>query len=184
MTRASDRIRRLVGNLAASARLDRAGVEVPTSPVTVGDLVSSAVSEFQVRASRLVLPNDAELLGTRVWADLDLAVRALVTVVENALALSPADSEVEIDLAPGGTQVVVSVLDRGPGLSEAMRNRVFGAFTQADASTSREHQGMGIGLYLAHRIMTAHGGSIQYSPREGGGSTFALTFPAYAGRPS
>lgn len=181
VTRASDRIRRLVGNLAASARLDRAGVEVPTSPVTVGDLVSSALSEFQVRASRLVLPNDAELLGTRVWADLDLAVRALVTVMENALALSPADSEVEVDLAPRGTQVVVSVLDRGPGLSEAVRSRVFDAFTQADASTSREHQGLGIGLYLAHRIMTAHGGSIRYSPREGGGSTFALTFLAYAG---
>lgn len=184
VTRASDRIRRLVGNLAASARLDRAGVEVPTNPVAVGDLVSSAVSEFQVRVSRFVLPDDPELLTTRVWADLDLAARALVTVIENALALSPADSPVEIDLVPRGAQVVVSVLDRGPGLSEAMRKRVFDAFTQADASTSREHQGLGIGLYLAHRIMTAHGGSIQYSPREGGGSTFALTFPSYAGRPS
>ena len=58
---------------------------------------------------------------------------------------------------------------------------MFDAFTQADASTSREHQGLGIGLYLAHRIMLAHAGSIDAAIRKGGGSVVSLTFPSYAG---
>lgn len=181
VTRASDRIRRLVGNLAASARLDRQGVEVPTNPVVVGDLLDVALAEFRPQSSRLVRRVKKETLAARVWADMDLATRALVIVVENALALSPSDSEVDVEVADRGTSIVFSVLDRGPGMSEEIRARMFDAFTQADASTSREHQGLGIGLYLAHRIMSAHAGSIEAAIRKGGGSVVSLTFPSYAG---
>lgn len=181
VTRASDRIRRLVGNLAASARLDRQGVEVPTNPVVVGDLLDVALAEFRPQSSRLVRRVKKETLAARVWADMDLATRALVIVVENALALSPSDSEVDVEVADRGTSIVFSVLDRGPGMSEEIRARMFDAFTQADASTSREHQGLGIGLYLAHRIMSAHAGSIEAAIRKGGGSVVSLAFPSYAG---
>ena len=181
VTRASDRIRRLVGNLAASARLDRQGVEVPTSPVSVGDLLEVALAEFRPQSSRLIRRVKKETLAARVWADIDLATRALVIVVENALALSPPDSEVNVEVADTGTSIVFSVLDRGPGMAEEVRARMFDAFTQADASTSREHQGLGIGLYLAHRIMLAHAGSIEAAIRKGGGSVVSLTFPSYAG---
>jgi len=181
VTRASDRIRRLVGNLAASARLDRQGVEVPTNPVAVGDLLDVALAEFRPQSSRLVRRVKQETLAARLWADMDLATRALVIVVENALALSPSDSKVEIEVADRGTSIVFSVLDRGPGMAEEVRARMFDAFTQADASTSREHQGLGIGLFLGHRIMMAHAGSIEAAIRKGGGSVVSLIFPSYAG---
>jgi signal transduction histidine kinase len=54
---------------------------------------------------------------------------------------------------------------------------IFDAFTQSDTSTTRAHEGLGIGLYLARRIMQAHHGRIEFAPREGGGSTFVLAFP-------
>jgi DNA-binding NarL/FixJ family response regulator len=59
VTRANDRIRRLIGNLAAAARLDREGVEVATRPVPVGDVIERAVSEFPNASHRLVLPEEA-----------------------------------------------------------------------------------------------------------------------------
>ncbi|MCJ7832134.1 MAG: response regulator [Actinobacteria bacterium] len=181
VTRASDRIRRLVGNLAASARLGRPGMEVPTDPVEVKDLLAVVLSEFKQQDSRLVQRAKKGALDARIWADMDLATRALVIVVENALALSPTDSQVEIEVSDQNSSVAISILDRGPGMTEETRRRIFDAFTQADASTSREHQGLGIGLYLAQRIMAAHAGSIEIASRVGGGSILSLTFPSYAG---
>ena len=70
------------------------------------------------------------------------------------------------------------VLDRGPGVPPGMAELVFEPFTQADGSTTRSHGGLGVGLYLARRIMEAHAGTIHVSGRKGGGSVFVLAFPA------
>jgi signal transduction histidine kinase len=173
VARASERLRRLVGNLSAAARLDRPGVEVSTRPVEAAALVAQATQEFAADGDRIV---DRDISTTPVWADSELATRALVSVLENALDLS-GDAEVEVLVEPLEGELLLSVADRGPGIPEVQRDRIFDAFTQADASSTRSHEGLGIGLYLARRIMAAHGGSIAYHPREGGGSVFSLGFP-------
>jgi signal transduction histidine kinase len=177
VTRAGERMRRLVGNLEAAARLDREGMDAATRPVRASELLTEAVAEFPQQAERIRLPEGAKVAGLRVWADPGLAVRALVAVVENALALSPPETGVEIDVAVEASEVVMAVSDRGPGVPQEKRERIFEAFTQVDSSMTRSHEGMGIGLYLTRRIMRAHGGSIDVTPREGGGSTFLLRFP-------
>lgn len=180
VTRASDRIRRLIGNLAAAARLDMEGVEIRTGPMNVSRLLTAATAEFKGQHERIVLPQDTTTLDTKIWADPDLAARVLVAVVENAMALSPEGSKVEIGVSSDKELAVVSVSDRGPGIPDEVRKHVFDAFTQADASTTRSHQGLGVGLYLAQRIMRAHAGRIDVQPREGGGSVFRLSFPVFA----
>jgi signal transduction histidine kinase len=174
--RAGERMRRLVGNLEAAARLDRDGMDAATRPLRVGELLTEAVMEFPQQSERVRLPNGDAVAGLRVWADPALAVRALVAVIENALALSPPDTPVDVDVAVEGGELLVAVSDRGPGVPEDKRDRIFDAFTQADSSTTRSHEGMGIGLYLTRRIMEAHGGAVDVAPREGGGSTFVLRF--------
>jgi len=178
VTRANARIRRLIGNLAAAARLDREGVEVATRPVPAGDVIERAISEFP-HTERIVLPEHADL-GRRMWADLDLAVRAVVVLVENALALSPEDQPVEITVARNGVDLGILVADRGPGVPDEKVAAIFDAFTQTDSSTTRRHEGLGIGLYLAQRILRAHNGRVSLEPRAGGGSVFVLAFPAFA----
>jgi len=178
VTRASARIRRLIGNLAAAARLDREGVDVATRPVDVGELLSRAASEFP-RTERIRFPSDPDETGARLWADLDLAVRAIVVLLENALDLSPDDAPVEIDVRTGGIDVDVAVSDRGPGVPDEKVDSIFDAFTQTDSSSTRSHEGLGIGLFLARRIMRAHNGRIRVIGRAGGGSTFVLSFPAF-----
>jgi signal transduction histidine kinase len=180
VSRANARIRRLIGNLAAAARLDREGVEVGTRPVPVADILERAGAEFPQARSRLVPPGEREL-ATRVWVDLDLAVRAVVVLLENALALSPEDEPVEIVIRPAGVDLEIAVSDRGPGVPDDKIEAIFEAFTQTDSSTTRRHEGLGIGLYLAQRIVRAHGGRIGVETRPGGsGSTFVLAFPAFS----
>jgi signal transduction histidine kinase len=174
---ASDRIRRLLGNLAAASRLDRSGVELATQPLPLEELLRAAAGEFPDAGERLVVPQDPSLLGRRVWADADLAVRALVAVIENALSFSPGGEPVTIAARTRADEIDLVVTDRGPGIAYGVREQIFDAFTQADPSTTRHHEGLGIGLYLAKRIMTAHKGSIGVETEEPG-ATFVLTFPA------
>jgi signal transduction histidine kinase len=176
---ANDRLKRLVGNLAAAARMDRAGVEVATRPMAAGDLVDRALSDFPRFEGRIVTTGTLAEPETRLWADLELGARALVVVLENALAFSPDTAIVEISARPLEGNVRVTVSDRGPGVPEELRDRIFEAFTQTDGSVTRSHEGLGIGLFLARRIMRAHAGELTYAPRPGGGSSFELSFPGF-----
>jgi signal transduction histidine kinase len=176
---ANDRLKRLVGNLAAAARMDRAGVEVATRPMAAGDLVDRALSEFPRFEGRIVTTGALAEPETRLWADLELGARALVVVLENALAFSPDTAIVEISARPLEGNVRVTVSDRGPGVPEELRDRIFEAFTQTDGSVTRSHEGLGIGLFLARRIMRAHAGELTYAPRPDGGSSFELSFPGF-----
>jgi signal transduction histidine kinase len=177
--RAADRLRRLVGTLDATARLEREDAELETLPVPARDLISSATSGFSQRSARIRV--NGKEAGREVWADPDLATHALIAVLENALDHSPEDQVVELGIEGGDGEVRISVADRGPGIPEELRERVFEAFTQADAGTTRSREGLGIGLYLTGKIMVAHGGRVEYQPQEGGGSVFTLVFPAAAG---
>jgi nucleoside-diphosphate-sugar epimerase/anti-sigma regulatory factor (Ser/Thr protein kinase) len=115
------------------------------------------------------------VLAVRVLAHADLLPRALVLVVENALDFSDG-SEVVIDAEQADGHVRLEVSDRGPGIPPDQRDRIFELFTQAEGTAERSHEGLGIGLYLARRIMDAHGGRLEVHDREGGGATFAVVF--------
>lgn len=179
VAKASERLRRLVGNLGAAARLDRPGVEVSTVAIAAGDLIARAAAEFAADRDRLRLLDLPA--GLPLSVDVDLAMQALVTLIENALDLSDPDHAVEISAAGQDGALRIDVADRGPGVPEDQRERIFDAFTQTDGSDTRTHEGLGIGLFLARRIMAAHGGGISYREREGGGSVFSLTFPVASG---
>ncbi|PVZ64929.1 ATP-binding protein [Pelagibaculum spongiae] len=72
----------------------------------------------------------------------------------------------------------ISVSDTGVGMSDAVRNRIFQAFTQADASTSREFGGTGLGLVISQRLVQQMGGTMDVESRQDQGSTFWFTFKA------
>ncbi len=175
---ASQRLRRLVGNLSIAARLDRESVEVTTRPVAVGEVLMKAVTAFPAEAARIVVPSDPITLARRVWADPDLATQAIVIGIENALDFGGEDAQVDVLVASKHSTVSIEVADHGAGIPEEHLGRIFEAFTQADGSATREHEGLGIGLYLARRIMRGHGGDVTASSGDGGGTTLAYTFAA------
>lgn len=175
--RASERLRRLIGNLSVAARLDREGVEVTTRPVAVADVLTRALQAFPGDASRIRSPDDPAILWRRIWADPELAAQALVIALENALEFGDRARPAEIVIRADGATIAFDVVDHGPGIPSDRLEGVFDAFTQAEPGMTRSHEGLGIGLYLARRIMRAHGGDVAAST-SARGTTMTFTFGA------
>jgi signal transduction histidine kinase len=112
------------------------------------------------------VPADRELLG--------LAVRQLV---DNALKYSPPGSPVSVSAANVDHHVVIRVRDRGPGIPERDRERIFEKFQRRPESRNGV-PGTGLGLFIAREIVRAHGGEIGVDSAPGEGSEFRVSLPA------
>jgi signal transduction histidine kinase len=115
----------------------------------------------------------------RVMIDADRIRMAVRNVLENAVKHSlPERGPVEIWVEARDEKAVqVSIRDHGPGIPADEHGRIFEPFYRVDKSRSRATGGYGLGLSLAKKIMTAHGGDIVLTSQFGKGSTFTLEFP-------
>lgn len=110
-----------------------------------------------------------------VAADARQIQQVMVNLILNALQASPANTTVEVSLRCGpGDKVLCRVQDRGGGVEKDRIPRIFEPFY----TTKAEHQGMGLGLSVSHRIIQCHGGEMGAHPREGGGLVVWFAIPA------
>ncbi|MGH2661322.1 MAG: sensor histidine kinase [Actinomycetota bacterium] len=107
---------------------------------------------------------------------------AVVNVVQNALEYSPPESLVSVNVEPVDGLATVTVKDRGRGVPPEEGDSIFDPFMRGSAAEATRG-GKGLGLFIARRVMTAHGGSVYLSPG-GGGATFVLQLPLAAERRS
>jgi signal transduction histidine kinase len=166
------RMNRLVEQLLRVARLD----SVPMDVTATIDLVATTVSVLESMTPWAIgqarsLGLDAPPLPVLVRGNADAIADAVRNLVENGVHHSPTGGEVAVEVSPDG---VVSVADRGPGVPEADRQRIFERFWRA---RSAARQGVGLGLSIVAEIAKAHGGSIEVADRPGGGALFALRIP-------
>ncbi len=155
----------LVEEVLLASRLDAVQRVDKRDPV---DLLALAAEE----ASRV----DATVEGksATVVGDERLLRRALRNLLENARRYGGSDISVKVD--GSGNQATVQVCDRGPGVPEAQRERIFEAFYRLPGH-AEQAGGVGLGLSLVKQIAERHAGSVRCTGREGGGSCFELVFP-------
>jgi PAS domain S-box-containing protein len=125
----------------------------------------------------LVFDDDDELMQVR--ADSDRLTQVVTNLLSNAMKFSPADGVVEIHVSRSLRQVRVEVRDRGPGIPEEFRKRIFQKFSQADSSDTRQKGGTGLGLNISRAIIERLGGSIGFDTRTGEGTTFFFELPEW-----
>jgi signal transduction histidine kinase len=162
----------LVEEVLLASRLDAARGAVARDPVDLLPLAAEEAARVQAEAGGdpAVVPGDERLLR-----------RALRNLLENARRYG--GGTVELVVRNGPVTVEVDVLDRGPGVPEAYRERIFEPFFRLPGHAEREG-GVGLGLALVRQIAAAHGGSVRCTARAGGGSCFTLCLPAAAAAPS
>jgi signal transduction histidine kinase len=99
-------------------------------------------------------------------------------LLDNALQFAPPGSTVEISIRQQAGEVVVEVLDSGPGFPPGFLPRAFERFSRADDGRVRGHGGAGLGLAIVKALTEAHGGRVDASNRPSGGAIVRLTLPA------
>jgi signal transduction histidine kinase len=102
----------------------------------------------------------------------------LAILIDNALKFSPEGSEVKAWYEQDVSQTTFFVADRGPGVPDEDRQKIFERFYQVEGVQHHSKPGLGLGLYVAKRFVEAHGGSIELESRDGGGSLFSFTIPS------
>ena len=102
----------------------------------------------------------------------------MTNLISNAAKFSPEGGEVELSASRADAHVVISVEDRGPGIPEEFRGRIFSRFAQADSALTRMKGGTGLGLAICKRLIEMMDGEISYADRAGGGTSFSFELPA------
>jgi signal transduction histidine kinase len=102
-------------------------------------------------------------------------------LVENALKYGHEAEPPRIVVDGAGSDVRITVIDHGVGIPDAERDRIFDRFFRASNVQSITDTGLGLGLYICHRVVDQHGGRIWHEPTPGGGSTFVVALPLLAG---
>jgi two-component system sensor histidine kinase KdpD len=169
----ADRLNRLVGNLLDMSRLHAGAVNVSTRPVYLEDVVASALGSLEHDPTHIVVSVPETLPPVSV--DPALLERALANIIANALAWSPSPAHVRIEGAEVAGRIHLRVIDRGPGVDVADRERVFQPFQRlGDQSTLA---GVGLGLAVARGFVEAIGGRVELDDTPGGGLTVLLDLP-------
>ncbi|MEA2419701.1 MAG: two-component system, OmpR family, sensor kinase, partial [Thermoleophilaceae bacterium] len=156
--RSSKRMRRLVGDLLLLARAD-AGREAPRTPIDLTEVAREAAQEAGALSSDH--PMSLDLSGpVTIEGVADDLHRLAGNLVENALIHTAAGTPVTVSVRREGDSAVLEVADRGPGVPEVLRERVFERFARGSADTARAG-GSGLGLAIVKAVTDAHGGHVE-----------------------
>ena len=179
----SNRLSRLVENLLHLTRLESGHMKVDKQWQPLEEVVGSAIHRVQAllrsHAVETAIPAELPL----VPLDGLLIEQVLVNLLDNAAKYTPAGSCITLSAQRILRGVEVAVADRGPGLEEDERERVFDRFYRSSRVSSDRGRGAGLGLAICKAIVQTHGGNIWAEAREGGGTRFVFTLPIDAAPP-
>ena len=178
------RLTRIVNDLQELWRAEARQLVLKIEPVDVLALVSAATERYRASAAEraVVLSVDADPGVTTASADQDRLVQVVDNLLSNAVRYTADGTEVTVRLRGESGEVVLSVADQGPGLTEDQRERVFERFYRADPSRSRALGGSGIGLAIAKALVELMGGRIWVeSGGPGTGATFSVALARTGG---
>jgi len=172
----ADRMSLLVTEAVRMSQIDAGKVHLERKSVTVDHLLRGVLDHFSAKSEDRVLGVGKHEGLPRVYVDEELVSLALRQLIDNALKYSPPGSPIEISTGLSQHHVLIRVCDRGPGIPERDRERIFEKFHRLRPAKDRV-PGTGLGLYIAREIIRTHGGDLWVEEPSGSGSEFCATLP-------
>jgi PAS domain S-box-containing protein len=169
----SGQLRGILSNLLDAERLGGGHVVVKSEPTDLTEILATRARDFGMDEGRLTLPADTVIVDL----DLGLTARIVDNLLSNAVKHSPPDSLVQVDLAVGPSEVLLTVADTGPGVPDDVKEQVFRAFERGRGGAT----GLGLGLFIVRRFAEIQGGQAWVEDTPGGGATFRVSFPHQSG---
>jgi signal transduction histidine kinase len=175
----SMRLLKLINDLLDLVRLESGVIQVKPEPLALAEFIKGLASAARQMAEgkRIKLETVIDpTLGTAL-VDRDKLEKIVLNLQFNALKFTPAGGRVEICAEKQLSDLVISVKDTGIGISAKNLSNVFSRFWQADDSSRRKYQGVGIGLALVKEFTEIQGGTVAVESIEGKGTTFTVRLP-------
>ncbi|MGY5130583.1 ATP-binding protein [Streptomyces nigrescens] len=173
----ADRLDHLVGNLLDMSRLQTGTVTPLIREIDLDEVVPMALGGVPESSVTLDIPEELPIVAV----DPGLLERSVANLVENAVKYSPDGAAVLVSASALGDRVELRIADRGPGVPDSAKDRIFEPFQRyGDAPRGA---GVGLGLAVARGFAEAMGGTLAAEDTPGGGMTMVLTLRAAPGRP-
>jgi signal transduction histidine kinase len=170
------RMQRLVDDLLAIALVDASMLDAAhRAAVDLDEIVLAEARRLSTRSGLAV--DTRAVSGAQVDGNADQLLRVVRNLFDNAA--HHARSQVVVSLVESNTDVTLRVVDDGPGIPDADRERVFERFARLDDARGRDGGGAGLGLAIVHDVVIAHGGSV--AVENAPGAAFTVVLPVHAG---
>ncbi|MFO0882282.1 MAG: ATP-binding protein [Candidatus Saccharimonadales bacterium] len=170
-----------VSNILNVTRVEENALMLHLKEETWKDILLGACKDMELRAhvhnKQLVYEIDADL--PTVAVDKVSIYEVIANLIDNAIKYTHTDEKIIVKSYEKDGMVETTITDKGVGISPSLIGHIFEKFYRAHQSKNSVG-GTGLGLYLSHAIVTAHGGTIWVQSKEGEGSTFGFTLPKYA----
>jgi len=173
----ADRLTELIENLLSASKLQAEGMHLNLDDVDVAKMVAQAIERFQTQTTKHTFRAEFDTPFPIISGDTTRLRQVIDNLIGNAIKYSPKGGEIVIRGGYDDQQIEVAVSDQGSGIPGEQLERIFERFYRAHNTLTNNAPGTGLGLYLAHAVITAHGGRIWASNNTDGGATLTFTLP-------
>ena len=173
LVREADLISKIIDNLRRLGDIETGVMALDATAVDLAELVNDSVARLHLeRPVHASIPPHLTISTDRAKL-----VQALDNLLDNAAKFSPAGTAIDVEVTLNGAEVVISVRDRGPGISPEHWSRVFERFYKVDRARPRESGGFGLGLAITKHLVQVMGGRIWTETARDGGQVFYIALP-------
>jgi len=175
----SERMVHLINDFLNVSRLQTGKFVIESKPIDLVKLINEEVESLRTTAEAhaLTLHFKQPKYFPVLYIDEGKIRQVLMNFIDNAVYYSRPDTAIDIKLAVEDGQAVVTVSDTGIGVPKTEQSRLFTKFYRASNARKQRPDGTGVGLFLAKRVIVAHGGTMVFHSTEGEGSTFGFRLP-------
>ncbi|MDD5687403.1 MAG: MASE3 domain-containing protein [Elusimicrobia bacterium] len=173
----SRRLGRLISNYLDIANIDEGKLELNISETDLKQLIDDTVKMFSTNSKDMRISFESEPDLTGLKADPDRIKQVLQNIIGNAIKYSPQQSIIKITARKKLNDIQVSISDRGPGIPDTEKEKIFHKFYRMDNVLSRDASGTGLGLTITKSIIERHKGKIWIEDNSPIGSIFIFTLP-------
>ncbi len=173
LVREADLISKIIDNLRQLGDIETGVVAIDISRIELTELVGDSIARLGIdRPVNVAVPE-----GLVIESDRAKLVQALDNLLDNAAKFSPPGTPIDVEATVTDAELVLSVRDRGPGISPEHWGRVFERFYKVDRARPRESGGFGLGLAITKHLVQVLGGRIWTEAAREGGQVFYMALP-------
>jgi len=180
--RNAQRLLDLINDILDVEKIESGKLDLHPEVLALDEIVRESLVLNRAFAERYKVRFEVRGEPVRAQANVDRKrlLQVLTNLLSNGAKFSPEGGVVEVTMEHLGTRARIAVHDRGPGIPEGFRARIFSRFAQADSAFTRQKGGTGLGLAICKRLIEMMEGSIGFASRDGGGTSFYFDLPVAA----